>query len=104
MTNNIKGFVQYVNKMRALRQKININLDFIAPARIERLRDEAMTADMDDMKAMRPVKHYSLVTIYIYMKTTAAIDDLAQMLITWVKNIEAQVKYKLEEYCLKQAE
>lgn len=40
-TNNIKGYVQYVNKMKAIRQKININLDFIAPARIEQLRDEA---------------------------------------------------------------
>lgn len=29
-TNNIKGFVQYVNKMRILRKKINIILDFIA--------------------------------------------------------------------------
>jgi len=103
-TNNIKGFVQYVNKMRALRQKSNINLDFIAPARIEQLRDEAMTADMDDMKAMRPVKRYSLATIFIYMKTASAIDDLIQVLITWIKNIEAQAKYKLEEYRLKQAE
>lgn len=103
-TNNIKGFVQYVNKMRTLRQTVNINLDFIAPARIEQLRDEAMTADMDDMKNMRPIKRYSLATIFIYMKTASAIDDLTQVLITWIKNIESQAKYKLEEYRLKQAE
>ena len=34
--NNVKSFVKHVNKMRALRQEININLDFIAPSRIER--------------------------------------------------------------------
>ncbi|MBY0544073.1 MAG: DUF4158 domain-containing protein [Gammaproteobacteria bacterium] len=103
-TNNIKGFVQYVNKMRSLCQKININLDFISPARIEQLKDEAMIADMDDMKSMRPIKRYSLATIFIYMKTASSIDDLAQVLITWIKNIEAQAKYKLEEYRLEQAD
>jgi len=35
---NIRKFAQYVNKIKALHQKININLDFIAPARIEQLR------------------------------------------------------------------
>ena len=103
-TNNIKGFIQYVNSMSAIRQKININLDFIAPARMEQLRDEAMTADMDDMKEMRPVKRYALATILIYMKTAAAIDDLVQVFITWIKNIEAQAKSKLEEYRLEQAD
>lgn len=103
-TNNIKGFVQYVNKMRALRQNININMDFITPARIEQLRDEAMIADIDDMKRMRAVKRYALVTIFIYMKTASAIDDLVQVFIIWIRNIEAQAKSKLEEYRLKQAE
>lgn len=62
-TNNVRGFIQCVNKMRSLRQKININLDFIAPARIEQLRDEALVADIDDMKSMRSIKRYALVSI-----------------------------------------
>jgi hypothetical protein len=64
-TNNIKGYVQYVNKLKDIRQRVNINLDFIAPARIEQLRDEAIIADMDDMKEMRPVKRYALAAIFI---------------------------------------
>jgi TnpA family transposase len=102
-TNNIKGYVQYVNKMMDLRQKININLDFIAPARIEQLKDEATIADIHDMKEMRPVKRYAQATIFIYIKTASAIDDLVQVLITWIKSIEAQAKSKLEEYRLEQA-
>jgi hypothetical protein len=103
-THNIKGYVQYVNNLKALRQKININLDFIAPARIEQLRDESIIADINDMKEMRPVKRYALVTILIYMKTASAIDDLVQIFITWIRSIEAQAKNKLEEYRLKQAD
>jgi hypothetical protein len=61
--NNIKEFVQYVNNMKALYQKININLDFIAPARIEQLRDEAMIANTGYMREMRPIKRYALATI-----------------------------------------
>lgn len=103
-TNNIKKYVHYVNKMKGIRQQININLDFISPARIEQLRDEAIIADMDDMKEMRLVKRYALATILIYMKTASAIDDLVQVFITWIKGIEAQAKSKLEDYRLEQAD
>lgn len=100
---NIREFAQYVNKMKALHQKVNISLDFIAPARIEQLRDEAMIADIDDMREMRPIKRYALATIFIYMKTAASLDDLVQVFIMWIRNIEAQAKTKLEEYRLEQA-
>lgn len=102
--NNVKDFVKHANKMRALRQEININLDFIAPSRIEQLRDEALTADMADMKEMRPIKRYALATILIYMQTASTIDDLVQICIKWIKRIEAQAKNKLEQYRLKQAD
>src|SRR3990167_3465896 len=79
-------------------------MDFIAPARIEQLRDEAAIADISNMKEMRPVKRYALATIFIYMKTAAAIDDLVYVFISWIKSIEAQAKSKLEEYRLEQAD
>ena len=103
-TNNVRMYVQYVVKMKAIRRLININLDFIAPARIEQLRDEAIIADIDDMKEMRPVKRYAMATILIYMKSSSAIDDLIQVFISWIKGIEAQAKCKLEEYRLEQAD
>lgn len=103
-TNNIKSYVQYVNKLKAIREKINIDMDFITPARIEQLRDEATIADISNMKEMRPIKRYALATIFIYMKTAAAIDDLVNVFIAWVKSIEAQAKNKLEEYRLEQAD
>ncbi len=103
-SNNIKQYIQYVNRMKKLRQKININLDFISPARIEQLRDEAIIADTYDMQQMRLVKRYALVTIFIYMKTASAIDDLSQVLITWFKNIESQTRAKLEEYRIEQCD
>ena len=71
---------------------------------MEQLRDEAMIADIDDMKRMRPVKRYALATILIYMKSASAIDDLVQIFIMWIRKIEAQAKSKLEEYRLEQAE
>lgn len=102
--NNMREYIQYVNKMKTLRQKINISLDFIVPTRLEQLRDEALIADSDDMKTMRSIKRYALVTIFIYMKTAAAIDDLVQVFMTWIRHIEAQAKSKLETYRLEQAE
>lgn len=63
-----------------------------------------MLADIADMKEMRPVKRYALVTILIYMQTASAIDDLLQVCITWIRSIEAQAKNKLEQYRLEQAD
>ncbi len=102
--NNVKTFVKHVNNMRALRQEININLDFITPSRIEQLRDEALTADLADMKEIRPIKRHALATILIYMQTSFAIDDLIKICIGWIKSIEAQAKNKLEQYRLEQAD
>lgn len=102
-TNNIKEFISYVNQLRSLREKINFDLGFITPTRLEQLRDEAMIADIDDMKRMRPVKRYALATILIYMKSASAVDDLVQIFIIWIRKIEAHAKSKLEEYRLQQA-
>ncbi len=102
--NKIKKYVSYVNKLKALRQIINADLEFIPPARIEQLRDEATIADIDDMRSMRPDKRYALASILIYMKTASSIDDLVQVFISWIKNIAALAQSQLEEYRLSQAE
>ncbi len=103
-TNNIKMFINYVNKLRDIQQKINVDVSFISPSRIEQLRDEAMALDMADMKKMRDTKRYALVTILIYMKTSSSVDDLVQIFISWIRKIEGQAKFKLEEYRLEQAD
>ena len=103
-TNNIKQYINYVNRLKTIRQKIKFDLNFITPARLEQLRDEAMIADIDDMKRMRSIKRYALATILINIKTASAIDDLIQVLIMWMRKIEAQAKAKLEEYRLEQAD
>lgn len=103
-TNNIREFINFVNKLDSLRQKINFDLGFITPTRLEQLRDEAIIADVDDMKRMRPVKRYALATILIHMKSASAIDDVVQIFIIWIRKIESQAKFKLEEYRLEQAD
>ncbi len=102
--NNMKDFIRYVKNLLELRQKIMVPLDFITPVRLEHLRDEAMIADMDDMKEMWSIKRYALVVIFISMKAATALDDLVQIFITWIRNIETHAKYKLEAYRLDQAD
>ena len=97
-TYKVRDYIRYVKQLKDLRKNINIDLDFIPPARIEQLRDEAIIADIDDMKSMRPTKRYALATILIYMKSTAAMDDLVQIFIAWVKKIEALAKRYLFSY------
>ena len=101
---HMKEFVAYTKKLRVLRQKIQCDLDFISPGRLEQLKDEAQIADIDDLKEMRSVKRYAIVSIFLYMKTAAAIDDLVQILINWIRKIETQAKCDLQNYRLKQGD
>jgi hypothetical protein len=103
-SNNVKDFINYVNQLKSLRQKINIDLSFIPPARLEHLRDEAMVTDRSDMQKIAPLKRYALVVILVYMKAASGIDDLVQIFILWMRKIETKSKNSLEEYRLKQAE
>lgn len=103
-SNNVKDFINYVNQLKSLRQKTNVDLSFIPPARLEHLRDEAMVTDRSDMQKIAPLKRYALVVILIYMKAASGIDDLVQIFILWMRKIETKAKNRLEEYRLKQAE
>lgn len=100
---NIKAFVNYVNQLKSLWQKINIDLSFIPYARLEQLRDEAMIANLDDMRRMKATKRYALVVILVYIKSGSAVDDLVQVFILWNRQIETQAKNNLEQYRLEQA-
>ena len=100
---NMKNFMAYVNQLRALRQQLLIDVDFIAPSRLEHLRDEAMMTDCSDMRKINKVKRYALVVIFIYMKLTSAVDDLIRVFIVWIKKIENKAKEKFKNYRLEQA-
>ena len=61
--NNIKQFIGYVKKLSLLRKYLPIDVEFIAPARLEHLRDEAMVTDQADMRKISGSKRYALVVI-----------------------------------------
>lgn len=103
-SNNMRSFISYVNRLKQLREQLFVNVDFIAPTRLEHLRDEAMIIDQADMRKLGELKRYALVIILIYMKLTAALDDLVQVFAVWIRKIENKAKEKYEEYQLEQAE
>lgn len=102
--NNIKIFTAYVQKLQILREKFNLNLDFILPARLEHLYNEAMVNDCDDMRKVSDNKRYGLVAILIYMRLAYATDESTMILMRWIRNIESTAKTSFEKYQLAQAE
>lgn len=76
----LRGFIAYVQRLKQLREKLFVDVDFIAPARLEHLRDEAMITDQSDMRKFGELKRYAMVVILIYMKVTHAMDDLVHVL------------------------
>jgi len=84
--------------LRDFQKSLNINLDFIQPARIEQLMQEAMAADASDMKAMNATKRYALAVILIHMKTAIALDDITLTLIIWLRGLHNKGKENLDNY------
>lgn len=97
---NVRNFIKYVNRMRALRDDFNVDLSGILPARLLHLRDEAMVTDRSDMRRISKAKRYSLAVILIHVKTIAAVDDLVHVFIAWLRKIESIAKQRLKEYRL----
>lgn len=102
--NNMRCFIAYVSRLKNLREQLFVDVDFIAPTRLEHLRDEAMITDQADMRKLGELKRYALVVILIYMKVTTGIDDLIHVLTVWIKKIENKAKEKYQNYQLEQAE
>jgi TnpA family transposase len=100
----MRNFIAYVNRLKQLREQLFVNIDFINPARLEHLRDEAMITDQSDMRKFGELKRYSLVIILIYMKLTTAMDDLVHVFTLWTRKIENKAKEKYEAYQVEQAE
>ena len=103
-SNNMRNFIAYVNRLKQLREQLFVNVDFIAPARLEHLRDEAMITDQSDMRKFGELKRYALTIILIYMKLTAATDDLVHVFTVWIRKIKNKAKEKYENYQIEQTE
>ncbi|MFN3233858.1 MAG: Tn3 family transposase [Gammaproteobacteria bacterium] len=103
-SNNMRSFISYVNRLKQLREQLYVNIDFITPARLEHLRDEAMITDQADMRKFGELKRYALVIILIYMKLTTAMDNLVHVFTVWIRKIENKAKEKYDAYQLEQAE
>ena len=97
-TKKVRLFLNSVEQLQQLHQQLYIDVSEMKPARLESLRDEAISMDAAYLKKLRPIKRYALVTVFIYMKASKSIDDVVDILIKWIKQIDAQAKSNLEAY------
>jgi TnpA family transposase len=101
---NMKEYIDHVDRLKKIRQQFQLDINFILPARLEHLRDEAMVLDQSVVRSLEKLKRYALVVILIHMKYASAMDDLVQVLILWIRKIESKAKTRLQDYQVAQAE
>ena len=99
-----KSYPYYVNRLKKLREQLFVDVEFIKPARLEHLRDEAMVTEQGDIRKFGEIKCYTLVVVLIYMKLTVAMDDLVHIFTIWIRKIENNARDKYEAYQIEQAE
>jgi len=99
-TNNVKAFVSDLDQLKAWREKAPATINTIPAHRLEQFVDEAMALDSADMKNLKPVKRYALAVILLHFKLASRLDDIAAVLIRWMRKMRHDAKQALDEYTL----
>ncbi|MET3109392.1 TnpA family transposase, partial [Oxalobacteraceae bacterium GrIS 1.18] len=78
--------------------------DHIAATKREQLVLEARALDMSEMRAMKPLKRYTLGVLLIQAQLQKGMDDIAEIFIKTVRNMHSVAEERLRQYHLQQAE
>lgn len=83
---HVKDCVKHLQDLQAL-QKLLPSIDALPPAKINHFFLEAQSMDSAMLKATRVDKRYMLMTIYIRQKSAQVLDDIAEIVIRFVKKL-----------------
>lgn len=99
-TQNVKEYSDYLSKLREWRSKVPAIIDDIPAHRLEQFIAEATALDSSDMKNLKQDKRYALAITMLHFKLAKGLDDIASILIRWLRKMRHKAKQKLDDYTL----
>lgn len=99
----VTDFLQHIDVMIDLAEGLP-NTEDIAATKREQLVLEARALDLAEMRALKPMKRYTLAVLLIQTQLQKAMDDVADIFIKTMRNLHNVAAERLRQYHLGQAE
>lgn len=99
-TKNVNAFIQRLKQLQEWRAKAPATINEIPAHRLEQFIEEATALDSSDMKSLRQDKRYALAATMLYFKLATGLDDIASVIIRWLRKMRHEARLALDEYAL----
>lgn len=99
----VTDFLQHIDAMIGLAEDLP-DTEHIAATKREQLVLEARALDLAEMRALKPLKRYTLAVLLIQTQLQKAMDDVAEIFIKTIRNLHNVAEERLRQYHLQQAE
>ena len=99
-TQNVKTYIENLTQLKEWRSEIPAVIDDIPAHRLEQFIAEGTALDSSDMKELKQNKRYALAITMLHFKLANGLDDIANVLIRWLRKMRHEAKQELDEYTL----
>lgn len=99
----VTDFLQHIDGMTKLASDLP-DTGHIAATKREQLVLEARALDMAEMRALKPLKRYTLAVLLIQTQLQNAMDDVAEIFIKTIRNLHNVAAERLRQYHLQHAD
>jgi len=99
----VTDFLQHIDAMIGLAEGLP-NTDDIAATQREQLVLEARALDLAEMRALKPLKRYTLAILLIQIQLQKAMDDVADIFIKTMRSLHNAATERLRQYHLQQSD
>jgi len=99
----VTDFLQHIDAMIGLAEGLP-NTDDIAATKREQLVLEARALDLAEMRALKPLKRYTLAILLIQIQLQKAMDDVADIFIKTMRSLHNAATERLRQYHLQQSD
>ncbi|MBV8665762.1 MAG: DUF4158 domain-containing protein, partial [Burkholderiaceae bacterium] len=99
----VTDFLSHIDNMMVLSKDLP-DTSQIAATKREQLVLEARALDLAEMRAMKPLKRYTLAVLLIQTQLQKAMDDIADIFVKTVRHMHSAAEERLRQYHLQQAE
>jgi TnpA family transposase len=99
----VTDFLHHIDAMIGLAEGLP-DTEHIAATKREQLVLEARALDLAEMRALKPLKRYTLAVLLIQTQLQKAMDDIAEIFIKTIRNMHNVAEERLRQYHLQQAE
>lgn len=98
----VADFLVHIDMMIGLAENLP-DTDHIAATKREQLVLEARALDLAEMRALKPLKRYTLAVLLIQTQLCKAMDDIAEIFIKTIRSMHNAAEERLRQYHLQQA-